>query len=59
LKQGIPLSAANLRIQIDFVAGDSLFLQGSKPVATWARGRRTIDLYGVWPWSCNAGRRLN
>lgn len=56
---GIPLSATNLRVQMDFVAGDSLFLQESKPVATWEQGRRTIDLYGVWPWSCNAAWRLN
>ena len=55
---GIPLDASNLRVTMHFKAGDTLFLSEARPLTAWPQGRRTIDLSGVWPWSCDAAWRM-
>jgi hypothetical protein len=55
---GIPLNATNLRINMHFRAGGDLFLDAATPLTSWFMGQRTIDLQGVWPWSCNAQWRV-
>ncbi len=51
---GIPLDATNVKINMHFKGGDDFFLSDSRPLTNWFMGQRTIDLYGVWPWSCSA-----
>jgi hypothetical protein len=55
----IPFEAVNLRVQLEFVAGETLHLADDAPSQDWPQGHGFIDLYGVWPGQCSAKWRNN
>lgn len=54
---GIPLEADNLKIEVDFMAGDTFYFHWRQPRSEWLTPQRTLDLSGVWPWGSKAELR--
>lgn len=51
----IPFDARSLKVRCTFrgIGSDTVLeLFESSPLGTWKRGRRTIDLTGIWPGEC-------
>lgn len=54
----IPVTASNMEIEVDFVAGsDDTKIAVADPAASWPNGKCVVDLRGVWPGQPSATLR--
>lgn len=56
IARDIPVTAVNLSIEVDFVAGTNVGYTFFNPAQSpsWPDGNCTIDLYGGWPYPATA-----